>query len=416
MSTTAKNAIIKAKIDGVVSELLVKTNAANVYVDGDTTTLATKLSSIIADIATKASTEELTNGLAGKADSSHTHAQSEVTGLADTLAGKSDVGHKHNLADINEVQVMGNTLTLVEQAEASSNMTRFPGYVNLADTAGNRTVLTVNGTAYNSSTGATTNDDGYSYTLVVSNSEGTSYTLTYNQADAYTAITPAISAGATYKLTTLVKIPVINEKYIDSAVVRNADLTSALAGKANASHTHAQSEITGLTDALALLASKESVTSAIDDLRQEMLGDAPVDAYNTFTELAAYIAEHKEVSDALTAAIGNKADKATTLAGYGITDAYTTTQVDTKISEAIQTATGGESAASVKLALDNYKTSNDGRVNALEADTHTHANKNVLDGISADKVTAWDAKAKVYYSAEEPANLTENDLWVQIVE
>lgn len=416
MSTTAKNAILKAKIDGVISELLVKTNAANVYVDGDTTTLATKLASIIADIATKASTEELTAGLAGKADSSHTHAQSDVTGLADALAGKSDVGHKHKLADINEVSTTGTNRTLVAQATAASNMTKFPSIASIGLTAGNYTTLTINDVAYVSSTGATTNDGGMSYTLVVSNSEGSTYTLTENVMDAVTNITPAISSGSTYKLTTLSTTPIILEANIDPSIVRDSELTTALAGKANTSHTHAQSEITGLTDALALLASTESVTAAIDDLRQEMLGDTPVEAYNTFTELAAYIAEHKEVSDALTAAVGKKADKATTLAGYGINDAYTKTQVDTKISEAIETATGGESAASVKLALDNYKTNNDARVGALEADTHTHANKTVLDGISADKVTAWDAKAKVYYSAEEPANLTENDLWVQIVE
>lgn len=269
--STAKNAIIKAKIENVITELMVKTDATNVYVDSDTT-LAAKLSSIIADIATKANTSDLTTGLATKANSTHTHTQDDVTGLAD-----------------------------------------------------------------------------------------------------------------------------------------------ALAGKANATHTHAQSEITGLTDALALLASTESVTTAIDNLRKELLGDTPVDAYNTFTELAAYIAEHKEVSDALTAAIGNKADKATTLSGYGITDAYTKTQVDTKISEAIATATGGESAASVKLALDNYKDSNDSRVEALEADTHTHSNKTVLDGITTEKVTAWDGKAKLYFSATEPSSLTVNDLWVQYV-
>lgn len=271
MSTATKTAILKAKIENVVSELMVKTNAANVYVD-DTTTLATRLSSIIADIATKASTTDLTNGLAGKANTSHTHAQSDITGLS-----------------------------------------------------------------------------------------------------------------------------------------------TALAGKANATHTHAQSEITGLTDALGLLAAKTEVTSAIDALRQELLGDTPVDAYNTFTELAAYIAEHKEVSDALTAAIGNKADKATTLAGYGITDAYTTTQVDTKIADAISAATGGESAASVKLALENYQTSNNARVEALEADTHTHTNKSVLDGITAGDVTAWNGKSKIYYTSAEPAGLSSQDLWVQIV-
>lgn len=291
---TAKNVIIKSKIQDIVYELMVKTNAANVYVD-DTTTLASKLSEIIADIATKANTTDLTNGLAGKADKTHTHAQADVTGLTDALAGKADKTHSH----------------------AQSEVT------GLAD---------------------------------------------------------------------------------------------ALAGKANASHTHAQSEITGLADALAALATSESVTSAIDALRQEMLGDTPVEAYNTFTELAAYIAEHKEAADALTAAVGNKADKATTLAGYGIADAYTKTEVEGKISDAISAATGGVSAADVNTALTNYKTSNDARVNALEADTHTHANKTVLDGIDASDITAWDGKSKVYFSSTQPAGLTEQDLWVQIIE
>ena len=296
---TAKNAILKAKINNIVTELLVKTDAANVYVDADTT-LATKLSAIIADIATKASTQDLTNGLAGKANSSHTHAQSEVTGL---------------------------------------------------------------------------------------------------------------------------------------------------------------------TDALALLSSKQEVANAIDALRQELLGDTPVEAYNTFTELAAYIEEHGEAAAALTAAVGNKADKATTLSGYGITDAYTKTAADKAIADKISAATGGVKASEVQSALNTYKTSNDARVSALETakhshsnktvldgitsakvaawdaaqtnaqdyadglntamDTrvdaletakHTHSNKTVLDGITSAKVTAWDGKGKVYYNAAEPSGLTANDLWVQIVE
>lgn len=42
--------------------------------------------------------------------------------------------------------------------------------------------------------------------------------------------------------------------------------------------------------------------------------------------------------DGLDAALAGKANKATTLAGYGITDAYTTTQTDSKIAEAIAAA------------------------------------------------------------------------------
>lgn len=53
-----------------------------------------------------------------------------------------------------------------------------------------------------------------------------------------------------------------------------------------------------------------------------------------------------DVNDLITAGIANKADKAQTLEGYGITDAYTKTQTDTKISEQIAAA----KHASLKIA------------------------------------------------------------------
>lgn len=84
---SAKNAILKAKIEGVIYEIMVKTGAANVYVD-DTTTLSAKLSEIIADLALKATKTEVTDGLALKADKTHTHAQADVTGLEDALTAR----------------------------------------------------------------------------------------------------------------------------------------------------------------------------------------------------------------------------------------------------------------------------------------------------------------------------------------
>ena len=104
-------------------------------------------------------------------------------------------------------------------------------------------------------------------------------------------------------------------------------------------------------------------------------------------------------------------------AGYGITDSYTKTETDKKISDAVATATGGESAASVKAALESYKTDNDTRVDALEVAKHTHTNKTVLDGISESDVTAWNSKTntKIYYSETQPTALAEGDLWFAIV-
>lgn len=244
----AKNAILKTKIEGVIYEIMVKTGAANVIVDDQGTTLATKLASIIADLGTKATTDALTKGLAGKASSSHTHAQADVTGLEDALTARPT------------------------------------------------------------------------------------------------------------------------------------------------------------TDAM-----NTAISTAISNL----IGGAP-ETYDTLKEIADYIESHKSVETALNEAIGKKADKATTLAGYGITDAMTATAIQKAIEDALATATGGESAAAVKAALDTYKTSNDTRVKAIEDDYLKSADKTELQGnIDAAKEIA-NAKSKIYYSATEPTGLAEGDLWFHL--
>ena len=79
------------------------------------------------------------------------------------------------------------------------------------------------------------------------------------------------------------------------------------AKKANLEHTHEIADVDGLQDAL----------------------DGKANTVHTHTTAQV---------DGLDAALAGKADKATTLAGYGITDAYTTTQTDSKIAEAIAAA------------------------------------------------------------------------------
>ena len=79
------------------------------------------------------------------------------------------------------------------------------------------------------------------------------------------------------------------------------------AKKANIEHTHKISDVNGLQAAL----------------------DGKANATHTHTTAQV---------DGLDTALAGKADKATTLAGYGITDAYTTTQTDSKIAEAIAAA------------------------------------------------------------------------------
>lgn len=248
-------------------------------------------------------------------------------------------------------------------------------------------------------------------------------------------------------------------------------LTEGLATKAAATHNHEQSEVNGLVDALAAKATTTAMNEAIDALRQEMLGDTPVEAYNTFTELAQYIETHREAADALTEAIGKKADQTTvdgivqTLNGLGALaqkSVVSEADLDTALAEKVNAASEGNHAHANKALLDTYtqteadladavakkhahenaaaldmitgtkitnwdaaeqnakdyadglNTTMDGRVQAVEGKAHEHANKTVLDGITAANIASWNGKAKVY-GASETVDLAEGEIFVQLV-
>ena len=152
-------------------------------------------------------------------------------------------------------------------------------------------------------------------------------------------------------------------------------LAALIAGKAEAS---ALDEVAGKVDTLIGDDSGKSVrTIASEELAAKLIGDNAKESLDSLEEIAAWIQEHPEDAAAMNAAIATKADK---------TD------------------------------LEAYQTSNNARVDALEADSHAHANQDVLDGISAAHVTAWNGKGNIYYSPTEPVNMTENDLWFALVE
>ncbi|MCI5882897.1 MAG: hypothetical protein PUG66_07975 [Clostridiales bacterium] len=65
MSTTAQKAILTAKIEGVLKELMIKTSAEQVYLDY-TTTLASKLSELIDALNGKASQSEVSEALSAR--------------------------------------------------------------------------------------------------------------------------------------------------------------------------------------------------------------------------------------------------------------------------------------------------------------------------------------------------------------
>lgn len=140
----------------------------------------------------------------------------------------------------------------------------------------------------------------------------------------------------------------------------------------------------------------EVTTSEGDDgetARQvERVGSWEVDlsAYAKTEDVIKKLADKANQStvDTLAAAVEKKANAATTIAGYGITDAYTQSETDAKIAEAVKSATGGESAASVLAELNAYKTSNNAAVNQNKTDIaalqEVGAEKNVINSASEE--------------------------------
>ena len=134
--------------------------------------------------------------------------------------------------------------------------------------------------------------------------------------------------------------------------------------------------------------SKSVRTIANEELAAQLIPTTAAEALDTLQEIAAWIQAHP--GDAATmnsqiTAINNILD------GIGGTgeSATVVAYVDAAISA---------------LSIGNYALASDlttlaGRVSALETDTHTHTNKSVLDGITSEKVAAWDAaeaNAKAY--------------------
>ena len=168
-------------------------------------------------------------------------------------------------------------------------------------------------------------------------------------------------------------------------------------------------KVSGLTDAALSVVSTEAVTgkqlnatnttvAGKADKATTLTGYGITDAY-TKTETTAAIDTAKTE---LTTAIGKKADKATTLTGYGITDAYTKTETTAAIDTAkteLTTAIGKKADAATTLTgygiTDAYtKTAADEKITAATADMATKTQ------VTADIGTAKTALESAYQAAD----------------
>ena len=166
----------------------------------------------------------------------------------------------------------------------------------------------------------------------------------------------------------------------------------------------------------------KGIDDAITTAKNALLG-ADGDASSVGTIYGAKKYADEKADAAYTAAISAAAEDATTKANAAQAAA----------AEDATTKANAAQAAAEKVATD-LNTAMNTRVEALEAIDHDHSNKNVLDGISADKVAAWDAaeqNAKDYANNtfvskegfnefetkyEEKLNAIENNAQVNVIE
>lgn len=162
--------------------------------------------------------------------------------------------------------------------------------------------------------------------------------------------------------------------------------------------------------------SSYATTEAVDKKIADLVGGAP-ETLDTLKEIADALGNDANMSATLTEQIGKKADKATTLAGYGITDAKIANGVITLGSSTITPITSHQSltayvkttemntALAAKVDTSTYTTGLAAKANAADVYTKTTADSTFakktdlpeIEEISATEISA--AAAEVFDAA-----------------
>ena len=186
------------------------------------------------------------------------------------------------------------------------------------------------------------------------------------------------------------------------------EMINALNGKAPSNHTHSEEQINGLENALSSRPTtkemNDAISNAVSSAISSLIDGAP-DAYNTLKEVSDYITSHGDVVNALYELVGDRANKNTVTALQS-----TVTALQDTIDKL------GALASKNKVSESDLDDTLKEKVNAASQGNHSHNNKSVLDSITSASLELWNGKAKIYASESQPSGLTENDLWLQLVD
>ena len=230
--------------------------------------------------------------------------------------------------------------------------------------------------------------------------------------------------------TLAVKLTEIIRALNDKATV--AALTSGLEEKAEKTHAHALTDITGLSAELNGRPTSAEMNAAISTAINNLIDGAPA-AYDTLKEIADYLATHENEYTALTSAVGSKLDQSVyeafvkTIGDLARKDKITQADLDAELAEKVAEASEKNHSHTNQGILDGITATKTG--NWDKAYTHSQtvhapsdAQVNKIDNIKLNgavqeiKDKTVDLEVPHIYVQEVEPELGENDLWFQIVE
>ena len=372
MANNAKLAILRAKIEGVVTDLMLKTNAEHVYVD-DTTTLAAKLATLAAqsDVTALQQAIDALGALAKKDKVSYADLDSALATLIDGKADKTALDAESERAMIAEqelsTRVTDLETTAGQNTEYIQAVDQRVGYIEPFANAVPALEEKVDG--------------------LIDGDTGKSIRTIANEELA----AQLIGENAQESLDTLEEIATWIQNHPGDASAMNAAIT-ALQNKVDTGDKNVSVYV---SDAIAAL----------------NIGD-----YALAADLTALAGRVTAAEGKITAAEGKIAALEGTVNGLGAMatkDIVSESDLAAELKEKVNTAAEGNHSHANKALLDTYTQTEADLADAV-AKKHEHANKSVIDGISAANVASWIGKAKVY-SAGETVNLADNEIYVQLV-
>lgn len=366
MANNARLAIMRAKIDNIVTDLMLKTTADYVYVD-DSTTLAAKL-------ATLASTNDIT-------------ALQQAIDALGALASKDKVAY----ADLESTLA-----ALIDGKAEASALTEEINRAKAAEEANTAAIGTLRTEFETASTSFTTQLGTIGTTIATMQGGDTDSNKSIRQIANEELVAQLIPGNAAESLNDLQEIAAWIQSHPGDASAMNAAIT-ALQNKVVLG-TYVDGEET-----------KEYAT--VKAYVEACIAALNIGQYAKSADLGALAAKdiitESEVDSGLMEKINASAQGNHSHANKELLDTYTQTEAN------LADAVAKKHEHANKALLDTYDQTNANLKAAVEA-KHTHENAAVLNDITAANLASWNGKAKVY-GASETVNLGDREIYIQLV-